>query len=101
MMKNNGWEYEIYKELKGEITVAQISNAAQDALKKHGDFVLHHQHFSYIRIHESAIRPYQLPRFVSNRMLLMEMMRQLAFLHDQVWQKKLTTSNLPIAVGEY
>jgi len=41
-MKNDGWEYEIYKELKREITVARISNSAQDTLKKHGDFFLHH-----------------------------------------------------------
>jgi len=31
----------------------------------------------------------------------MEMMRQLALLHEQVWQKKSATSNLPIDVGEY
>jgi len=30
-MKNDGWEYKIYKEIKGEITVARISNSAQDA----------------------------------------------------------------------
>lgn len=34
-------------------------------------------------------------------MLLMEMMRQLTYLHEHVWQKKLATSNLPIIVGEY
>lgn len=27
-MKNDGWKYEIYKELKGEITVTKISNSA-------------------------------------------------------------------------
>jgi len=46
-------------------------------------------------------QPYQLPRFMSNKLLLMEMMRQLAFLHEQVWQKKSTTSNFPIIVSEY
>lgn len=42
MMKSDGWVYEIYKELKGEITVVRISNSAQDALRKHGDFFIHH-----------------------------------------------------------
>lgn len=33
--------------------------------------------------------------------MLMEMMRQLNYLHEKVWQKKSDTSNLPIQVGEY
>lgn len=48
-MRNDGWEYEIYKELKGEIVVARISNSTQDALRKNGEFFIHHQHYSYIR----------------------------------------------------
>lgn len=75
IMKNDGWEYDIYKDIKGEITMARISNSAQDALKKHGYFFLHHQHYSYIKIHRSVIQSYQFPRFMSNRLLLIDMMR--------------------------
>ena len=56
---------------------------------------------SIISTSEFMGQPYQLPRFMSNKLLLMEMMRQLAFLHEQVWQKKSTTSNFPIIVSEY
>jgi len=100
-MRNDGWEYQIYKEIKGEVTVARISNSAQDALRKHGDFFVHHQDYSYIRLYGSTVEPHQLLRYVSNKLLLMEMMRQLAHLHENVWQKKSTTSNLSIIVGEY
>lgn len=100
-MKSDGWEYEIYKELKGEINVARIFNSSQHTLRKHGDFYIHHQHYSYIRLYGSTVEPYQLPRYVKNRMLLMEMMRQFTYLHEYVWQNKSTTSNLLIIVGEY
>ena len=75
VMRNDGWEYAIYKELKGEVAVPRVSNSAQQALKRHGDFFVHHQQYSYIRIYGSDIEPYQLPRYVSNRLMLMEMMR--------------------------
>lgn len=101
VIRNDGWEFVIYKELKGDVTVPRISNSAQQALKRHGDFFVHHQHYSYIRIYGSNIEPYQLPRYVSNRLMLMEMMRQLTHLHERVWHKKSTTTNLPIQVGEY
>lgn len=65
-MRNDGWKYEIYKELKGEITIARISNSTEDALRKHGDFFIHHQHYSYICVYGSIVEPYQLPRYVSN-----------------------------------
>jgi len=100
-MKNDGWEFDIYKELKGETTIPRISNSTQDALRKHGDFFVHHQHYCYIRIYGSTVEPYQLPKFLSNCLLLMEMMRQLTHLHEKVWQKKSATSNLPIQVDEY
>lgn len=96
MMRNDGWEFEIYKDFKGEITVPRISNSAQEALKRHGDFFVHRQHYSYIRIYGSDIEPYQLSRYVSNRLMLMEMMQQLTHLHEKVWQKKSATTNLPI-----
>lgn len=48
-----------------------------------------------------TFEPYQLPRYVSNKVLLMEMMRYLAYLHEHIWQMKSATSNLPIIVGEY
>ena len=83
-MRNDGWEYAIYKELKGEVAVPRISNSAQQALRRHGDFFVHHQQYSYIRIYGSDIEPYQLPRYVSNRLMLMEMMRQLTHLHERV-----------------
>lgn len=83
-MRNDGWEYQIYKEIKGEVAIARISNLAQDALRKHGDFFVHHQDYSYIRIYGSVVEPYRLPRYVSNIILLMEMMRQLAHLDENV-----------------
>lgn len=100
-MSNDGWKYGIYKELKGEVRITRILNSAQDALKKHGDFFIHHHHYSYIRIHGSTMEPYQLSRYVSNRLVMMEMMGQLAFLHEHFWHKKSTTTNLPVIVGEY
>lgn len=42
-----------------------------------------------------------MPRYVNNRLILMEMMRQLAYLHEHVWHKKSATTKLPIIVGEY
>lgn len=40
VIRNDGWEYLIYKEIKGEVAVAKISNSTQDALRKHGDFFI-------------------------------------------------------------
>lgn len=45
--------------------------------------------------------PYQLPIYVSNKLIIMEMIRQLAFLHEHVWHKKSTTTNLSVIVGEF
>lgn len=100
-MRNDGWEDEIYKELKGEVSVSRISNPAKDALKRYVNFFLQDSNISYIRIYGSSIESYQLPLYVSNRLVLMEMMRQLTFLHEHVWHKKSATTNLPFIVGEY
>lgn len=88
MMRNDGWEYLINKEIKGEVVVTRISNSIQDALRKHGDIFIQHEDYSYIRLYGSAMEPYLLPRYVSNRIFLMEMMRHLVSLHENVWQNK-------------
>lgn len=39
-MRNDGWQYEIYKELKREVSISRISNSTKYALKRYGDFFL-------------------------------------------------------------
>lgn len=100
-MRNDGWEYQIYKEIKGNQMVKRIFDSAIEAIRGHAYYLLEDPTHTYIRVYGYEVRPYLLPRYADNRLILMEFCRQLLFLYENVWKKKNATTNLPISIGEY
>lgn len=95
-MRNDEWEYAIYKEIKGELVVKRISDAATQVIIAHENFYLQYVDHTYIKVYGSEEKPLLLPRYASDRLVLMEFARQLLFLKERVWRKKDATINLPI-----
>lgn len=79
-MKNDEWEYAIYKEIKGELVVKRISNAIIQAISAHANFYLQYVDYTYIKVYGFKELPLLLPRYASERLILMEFVRQLLFL---------------------
>jgi len=101
-MMNEGFECRIYAEIKGTANMTRISEAAIQVLQGHADFYLEETDATYIRVYGSIEPPYRLPRYASDRFILMEFCRHLSYLHEKVWCKKgATTSQLPIRIGKY
>lgn len=100
-IRNDGWEYQIYKEIKGKQMVKRISNSTIEAICRHANYFLEDPAHTYIWVYGSEVKSYLLPRYASNCLILMEFCRQLLLLYENVWKKKNATTNLPISVGEY
>lgn len=91
----------MYKEVKGESIVKNISDAAAQAINAHADFYLQYVDHTYIRVHSSKEQPLLLPMYASDRLVLVEFARQLLFLKEREWRKKDATINLPISIASY
>lgn len=78
--RSDQWEYEIYKHIKEKFVVKKISDASIQAISAHADFYLQYVDHTYIRVNGSEEQPLLLPRFASDRLILMEFVRQLLFL---------------------
>ena len=101
-MMNDGFECQIYKEIKRTINMTRISEATIQALRGHAYFYLEEMNATYIRVYGSIEPPYRLTCYASDRFILMELCRHLSYLHEKVWCKKgATTCKLPIRIGEY
>lgn len=74
-MRNDGWEYKIYKEIKGEHLVKRIIDLAVEALRGHVNFYLEEANATYIRVYGSKEAPYRLSRYASDKLILMEFCR--------------------------
>lgn len=98
--RNDLWEYEIYKDIKGEFVVKRIFDAVVQAISVHADFYLHYDDHTYIRVYGFEEQPLLIPKYASNRLILMEFARQLLFLKERVWRKD-ATINLPISISNY
>lgn len=95
-MRNDGWEFQIYKEIKGRHMVKRISDSTVDAIQGHVDYFMEDPTHTYIWVYGSQVRPYVFPRYASNHFILMEFCRKLLLLYENVWKKKNGTTNLPI-----
>lgn len=78
------WEYDSCKDIKGESVVKRIFDAAVQAINVHADFFLQDANFTHIRVYGSKEQPLLLPRYASDRMILMEFAKQLLFLKEKV-----------------
>lgn len=67
----------------------------------HADFYLQYTDHTYIRVYGSEDQPLLLPRYASDKLVLMEFSRQLLFLKERVWRKKDATINLLISIASY
>lgn len=86
--------------MKGKQLVKRISDSIVEAITGHADFFLEDPTHTYIRVYGSKDRPYLLPRYANNRLILMEFCKQLFFLYENMWKKKDATINLPISIRE-
>ena len=79
----------------------RISNAIVQAICVHANFYLQYVDFTYIKVYGSEEQPLLLPKYASDRLVLMEFARQLLFLKAQVWTKKDATINLLTSIASY
>lgn len=102
MTITNGFEGKIYEEILGRANVFRISNEAAATIKGHADFFMEDIEFTYLKVYGSKEAPYKLPRYASDRLILMEFSRHLLNIHDKVWVKKASaTYQLPVIIGNY
>lgn len=84
--RNDLWEYEIYKDIKWESVMKRISYVAIQAIRVHADFYLQYVDYTYIKVYGCEEQPLLLPKYASDRLVLMEFAKQLLFLKERVWR---------------
>ena len=100
-MMTTDFEAKIYEEVLGRSDVHRIFVEVVTAIKGHV-FFMEDMEFTYLRVYGSKEAPYRLPRYASDRFILMEFSRHLLSVHDKVWVKKAAmTYQLPIVIGNY
>lgn len=99
-MKIDGQEYHIWREINGNLLLKESSFAFQ-AIKPYNDFFLERIDATYIQVYGSQKPPIMLPKYASNRLVIMEFCRQILYLRKNILKKKDSTFNFPILIGEY
>lgn len=78
----------------------RVFASAFQVVRPYGDFFLESNNATYIRVYGSQEPPIMLPKYASNRKVIMEFCKQLFYLWKYA-RKKDATFNLPIVIGEY
>lgn len=66
--------------------VKRISNSVVQVICRHANFFLQYIEYTYIRVYASEENPLLLPKYASDRLVLMEFARQLLFLKERTWR---------------
>lgn len=76
-----------------------MSKEARKLVKKYGAWGIQFPRFTYIQVQGFSSYPYRLPKYPTNKMVLLEVTRQLAA-YDKI-QKKKGGLEFPIVMGDY
>jgi len=96
---NDAFAMFVIKKLRGEFH-KRLSNAAREFISAYGHWYTQHERYTYLRIQGFTSYPYRLPRYPTNRMVMLEVTRQLLELIRLQKLKKKGGIQFPLRLGQ-
>ncbi|KAH9321752.1 hypothetical protein KI387_016391, partial [Taxus chinensis] len=98
---NDDFFYDFICRLDKDLKTHRVSKEAWDAVSKIGSLFIQFADFTYLRVTGFSREPIKMPRYPSDRVITMELSRQLVELHDLQLKRHKSTGFFPITVGYY
>ncbi|KAH9329023.1 hypothetical protein KI387_001131 [Taxus chinensis] len=98
---NDGFFYGFICKLNSDLKTNRVSKEAWEVVSQHGCIFIQFADFTYLRVTGFSGEPVKLPRYPSDKWVIMELCRQLVEMHDLQSKRHKSTGSFPITVGYY
>ncbi|KAH9305342.1 hypothetical protein KI387_009746, partial [Taxus chinensis] len=87
--------------LDGDLKANRVSKEAWEAVSRIGSIFIRFADFTYLRVTRFSGEPLKLPRYPNDRLVIMELSRQLVEMHDLQSKRHKSIGCFPTTMGHY